>query len=624
MDYDDDPEGMVRIERVEPFEMYADPNARKKNLGDARELMRVREITPDQFEALFPGREVPSVNDALGVWGIDDEEREDEAGNPLNDYRKDNRAPQKAGKIRLAEYQWRMSETVYRMADPASGKVVTLPEDRFSRIDAAATQAGQVLTEGMDYVKARQPKICRAFIVGGEVIEYGKLDVPGFTYRAITAKRDVTERTWYGVVRAMKDPQRWANKWLSQILHIINSNAKGGILAEASAIDDPRKFQETWAKTDSLNLVADGALARGAIQPKPPITYPAGLDKLMEFAISSIRDVSGVSLELLGMVEKDQPGVLEAQRKQAGLTILAGLFDALRRYRKEQGRLLLHYITNYMSDGRLIRITGQNGINQYVPLVRQPDTLQYDVIVDDAPTAPNQKEAVWGMLVQLGPVLMQTQLPPGVWAELLKFSPLPESVSNQIAQAMSAPPPPEAVQAQQLQMAAQQADVEKKRADAMLATAKAQQIMADPMAEVNLQREKIAGELQVRREEMFATADLKREQMAMDGQIKAEGQRMQAEAASKPATVVQFDAQDAMTRAASTLEGMAQQQGTALAQAMAALNDTLGRNTDVQAQSGQMQAEALKMLAQAMMAETEAVRGPDGRVVGARKRVTVN
>src|SRR6185312_14295444 len=104
-----------------------------------------------------------------------------------------------------------------------------------------------------------------------------------------------------------------------------------------------------------------------------------------------IRDTTGINLELLGLVEKEQPGILEHQRKQAGMTVLAGLFDALRRYRKDQGRLLLWYIQSFLSDGRLVRIGGQEQA-RYVPLVRQPGLVEYDVIVDDTPNSPNLKE----------------------------------------------------------------------------------------------------------------------------------------------------------------------------------------------------------------------------------------
>ncbi|NIV38716.1 MAG: hypothetical protein GWN58_57650, partial [Anaerolineae bacterium] len=51
-------------------------------------------------------------------------------------------------------------------------------------------------------------------------------------------------------------------------------------------------------------------------------------------------DVSGANLELLGMADKVQAGVLEAQRKQAGMTILSWAFDSLRAYRRAHGRVL--------------------------------------------------------------------------------------------------------------------------------------------------------------------------------------------------------------------------------------------------------------------------------------------
>ena len=136
-----------------------------------------------------------------------------------------------------------------------------------------------------------------------------------------------------------------------------------------------------------------------------------------------------------GQADRVQPGVLEMQRKQQGMTVLADLFNSLRRYRKEQGRLLLWFIQTFISDGRLIRISGQEDA-QYVPLVHQPGVVEYDVIVDDAPTSPNMKERAWAALVQLFPIFARLNPPPQVLAEALKYAPLPLDFVNKVSQLM--------------------------------------------------------------------------------------------------------------------------------------------------------------------------------------------
>jgi predicted glycosyl hydrolase (DUF1957 family) len=72
----------------------------------------------------------------------------------------------------------------------------------------------------------------RAFL-GAKLLEKSKGPAKGgFTYKCVTGYRDRNNGTWYGIVRAMIDPQRWANKFVSQSLHILNTGAKGGIIAE--------------------------------------------------------------------------------------------------------------------------------------------------------------------------------------------------------------------------------------------------------------------------------------------------------------------------------------------------------------------------------------------------------
>lgn len=433
MDYEIDPEGMPRIDRVDPLEMWGDPNAKKRNLADARFVLRARHMAKDELPQAWKGKIVDGDQDA----DLDDpttsinSSGDDYADGDDDDGKRDGR---RKGHVFIKHFQWWELEDGYKMADPETGQVATLDADKYRAVVEMFLRNGLQPPETAK-IKVRQ--YYQAFLCGPHLLEpKAKIPCNRFTLNCITGKRDRNAGTWYGIVRAMRDPQMWANKWLSQILHILNTSAKGGLMYEAGSLKDPRKALEEWAKPDGAIEVERGSLANGAIQERKAANYPAGLDKLMEFAINSMPQVTGINLELLGLVQKEQAGVLEAQRKQAGYAILAVFFDSLRRYRKMQGRVLLHFIQQYMSDGRLVRIMGQNGNEQYVPLVRQKDTATYDVVVDEAPMSANHKEAVWGMMVQMLPILGKQPMPAEVWGEFLRYSPLPSALSTKISQAL--------------------------------------------------------------------------------------------------------------------------------------------------------------------------------------------
>lgn len=482
IDYDEDPDGKLIIDRVDPLEMYWDSSATKRNLGDARYIFRVKQVGIEQAQEMFP--EV-NPNDLDAVWAKD---IEGDVSNPhdatIAPYYRIDQSPdidKRTALITMVECQWWEHVTKYRVADPMSGKAVTLEkEDYLKYVSRAKVLKIPVISAPM------KTRLYQRAILGSRVLKtWDGPDKGGFTYKFMTGKRDRNKGSWYGLVRAMLDPQRWANKWLSQVMFIINSNAKGGLFAEEDAFENPQEAEATYSSPDSITVLNSGALAAGKIKEKTMAQFPAGIDHLMQFAISSIRDVSGVNLELLGMAAKDQPGVLEHQRKQAGMTILAGFFDSLREYRKNQGQLMLYYITNFLSDGRLIKIGGdQDG--KYVPLVHQAGLIEYDVIVDETPTSPNQKEQAWGAITQMLPFISKLGMPPKVLLEILKYSPLPTALVADVTQIIETTPPPpnpEAIKAQTAQMTAQ-SDAQEAQARVQVANAQAQGHIASAQGEV--------------------------------------------------------------------------------------------------------------------------------------------
>ncbi len=267
------------------------------------------------------------------------------------EHRMDRREAADAGtdRVTIVEVQWWERKKVAIVIDPP---------DR--RADGHGPAQAKVLVQraaamGMPPVQVfhQMKRVYRRAFLGATVLEEGPAPAGDrFSYAFLTGDRDQNKGTWFGIVRPMLDPQRFANKWLSQTMDMLNRQSKGGHFAETSAVKDVRQFEASAAKPGATTWVNPGALRSGAIKEKPLPVLPSGHWQMMEFAIGSIRDSSGVNLELLGQQQNDQAGILEYHRKQAAMNILATAFNALRRARKHIGRVRLYFIQRYLSDGR--------------------------------------------------------------------------------------------------------------------------------------------------------------------------------------------------------------------------------------------------------------------------------
>jgi hypothetical protein len=516
MDYAEDPEGRILDDRVDPLEMLADPQAKKRCLADARYFIRSRWRNKTDLKSAWRAK----IKDASGLGGAGSTEDDIGMGHtgPRDDYEREDAnpvEPTNKNQVWIRHYQWFDKVEMYRIADEATGQAIVVDKTKLKEI------AKMLLEHGIkppEHVKIEQNKYKQAIVAGDVILEQGDIECGAFTFKCITGKRDRNANTFYGVVRAMVDPQMWGNKFFVQIMHILNTAAKGGLMYEAGSFANPRKALEDWAKPDAAIELQRGALSgqKASVQERQPAIFPVGLDKMMEFALNNLPQTSGINLEMLGLVERDQPGVLEAQRKKAGYAILAVFFDSLRRYRKMKGRVRLFFIQHYISDGRLIKIKGKDNTEQYVPLVKQSDTATYDVIVDDAPMSPNQKEMTWQMMSQMMPMLAKLNVPPEVWAIMLEYSPLPSGVSQKInqviMQAAQEPPPPDPdivkaqTQAQSKQLELQQ-KAEAQQQQAALDQQKAER-------EFQLEQAKMANELEVEKTKLAIEVEKSRQELA--------------------------------------------------------------------------------------------------------------
>lgn len=495
LDFDCDPMGAIVIDRVDPMEVGVDPNARKPNLSDARYIFRFKDIDTADAETQFPGIP-PSKLDAN--WANTIDTRDGGEGNKLDypDETRDSlkRTDWRPKTVRVVQIQWWETQPAYLVAMPGmQAQPKQVPADVWEKAKDAAEAAG------MRGQKIQTRVFKQAFLGADGLLpdEDGETtsDVDSFSLCASTGRWDADKKYHYGIVRPMMDPQRIVNKTLVQTIHIFSVSSKGGLLAEKSAFANPRDAEKDWSDPSTIVLLMDGALSGGKVKERPVPDMPPVLANLLEFALNSIRNVTGVNMELLGAADREQAASLEYQRRQSAMSILAPWFDGLRRYRKTQGHVLIACLRK-LPPGVLVRVVqdedqpqqmlpapggmpgqpmsqmpggapqgapGQQMVPQQPGQPQQPpsepqpafmpfdpayfglskDEEKYDVIVDEAPSSPNQKEATWAAIQ---PFIPQMEGNPQLLAVALKYSPIPSGAVAEFTAAMQGPQLPPEVQ----------------------------------------------------------------------------------------------------------------------------------------------------------------------------------
>ena len=487
MSVDDNPQGDPHEEAPDPLEIGHDRLATRRNLADAKRVFRVREISLEDARDLA-GDENAEAAALHADWiyldvrkGVENPDHEDIGEeNPGG-------IGQNKGAVRVVEVQWKQKRKYWITEEPDEAGGMRVVE-----LDDKQKAAAEKMIPGLKFAQVSKMEIWQALIGKDYIIEPELAPIQkGFKWEFITGKRDRAKSSWFGMMRAMKFPQRMVNSFLSMMQFIIASNAKGGFMAEAGLTDNHRQFEQNWSSARGVSWLPDGALSgdgRGGgpkIMMKPQAQIPPGYAQLLEVAMNGISETTGVNPEMMGMRDIQGSGVAEFQRREAAMTVLASLFDSLRAYRIKHGGVVLEYVQNHLSDGRIIRITGADGAKN-VPLALEPGVVEYDIVVDEASASPNAVEKAWASMMQLFP-MMADKMDREDWIEALRHSPLPSAYVEKLSAKGEEPPTPEQMQQMQVQreleMRGAIATVERAEADVAKTEAEAVRIAAQAQTE---------------------------------------------------------------------------------------------------------------------------------------------
>jgi flagellar biosynthesis chaperone FliJ len=162
---------------------------------------------------------------------------------------------------------------------------------------------------------------------------------------------------------------------------------------EEDAVEDIVDFEEKWAKTDAVITMRSGSLQAGKVQEKTRPALPTGLQDIVALSEKGIAD-NGVDPAFLGDVGAQETGILYKRRIRQILTKFWWVADANTLYQKEDARLCADLMRIWIQNntGEIMRLTGQDGVDEFVQLSEDMLAPEYDIDIQEAPESPEDKQ----------------------------------------------------------------------------------------------------------------------------------------------------------------------------------------------------------------------------------------
>lgn len=466
-----------------PWEVRIDPASNEYDLSDARYFLRAKEVSYEVLLDMWPEKsdEILQAETAALDLGTSNQVSDRDSDYNSSITRSYNKVK---GTWRLIEaWYWQVEKEGEFRAKNESGGWEPIKDKTSLKVLMMQNPLLQ-----WERKASFKKQYYQAFVCGPVLLENieSPYEFQGFPYVGIFGNKDEETGRYLGMVNSMRDPQMELNKRRTQVLHILNKSAKSGWKGPKGAFVDRDQWEEESARP---GVILEYDIEQGQEVPqelKPP-PLPAAFIQLEQMASVDLRDVSGVNIELMGLSQKDTPGIVTNQRQKQALTLLQNYFDNMRRSTKQLGRIMLALMQQYYTDGRQYQISGvtdpqtQKPVGQ-VQMTQDLKIGRYDLIAEESPYSPNQKMETAMKLQQIIQMALQAGIP--IPPEVLDYMDLPTTfvekwkkmIQEKMQTAQQGPPPdPQMIRAQ---TEAQNAQL-KAKMDTELHQLAMQQAMAD-------------------------------------------------------------------------------------------------------------------------------------------------
>jgi hypothetical protein len=430
-------EQRLSIKRIRnPLSVVLDPGAKEVAGDDARWCVISTDISKAEWEAMCPGEDMPKG----GSWA-------GQGDAPADWVAKDG--------VRIHEYRYVTEETDtlhdVSEADPLLVQALQQAGVDVSTGGVLASEVGPAFAEklkGMN-LPTRQTtrrKACYAKIAGDEVIEKGELAGRYLQLvRVVGTELDIDGKSIYeGVIRHAKDTQRALNYFVSAETEAIALAPKAPFIAAEGQIEGHEAEWEAANQRPLSVLVYKPTTVAGVAVPRPErVMAEANISAITQArmqAADDLKSVTGIYDAALGARSNEQSGRAILARQSQGQTANFHFQDNLAMAIRYTGRILIDLIPKIYSGPRIMRILGEDGSPEMVPVNGHQGT-------PDAPAGQDGQEPVhlnagrYDVAVSMGPsYVSRRQEAAAQLLELIKFNPAISQIAGDLlVQSMDIP-----------------------------------------------------------------------------------------------------------------------------------------------------------------------------------------
>lgn len=454
MEYGTHPDGQILVKRFPVWNAGFDPSFTEPNIQDREWCYRLKDISVKEFKGLF-GEEAeevlselkasPEPGAGLGrrlIARLSGSEYKFDAKTASANYMRGYDSTH--GTVRLFDYQWR--EKIFRdrlvyadgrdewyTKEEAESVLKEISEinatNRAREIEEAEVPTLMPNMAKMEYFKA--------LVAGDNIMSEQPINYGGFTLNFMTGEEDWSDfgdtyqgrKKFFGLVRCMRDPQTFRNKFLSQGVHIWNSNPKGVLLYEDDLFKNDQSAMDQWSSATGSIEVESGALSgvRDKFKHITPSMSFAGVEPMLRYATAGVHEASGVSPAYFGGQASDLKRTAHSSITEVisqSMSSLSTLFDALSMYRKENASLVISMARQNLSRKTLERVVGLER-SQYLDLFDSLDIQEYDIVVKETPQVATPSQDVFQSLIQNVPAMIEAgiPIPPSLFRYALTWAP---------------------------------------------------------------------------------------------------------------------------------------------------------------------------------------------------------